>query len=200
MRRISLYLAYIRALVRPLVLREAHFRSSFHLMAIQPAHTISAWTFMSLWQRREELGICEDFSCLHPGNDSCYFCEQSVGQNCSATRGLGASKSFPLWMLMVLSHLILASGVSVEKTYSSPFIWKSHLFVWKLLIPSILKFYDFVPSMCHFSGTRWTFWSGNWFRSGIFAWLVFTDDFSSAFCLFVFLDLLSFGYWTSRTN
>lgn len=103
-------------------------------------------------------------------------------------------------MLIVLSHLILASGVSVEKTYSSPFIWKSHLFVWKLLIPSILKFYDFVPSMCHFSGTRWTFWSGNWFHSGIFAWLVFTDDFSSAFCLFVFLDLLSFGCWTSRTN
>ena len=28
-------------------------------MAIQPAHIISAWTFMSLWQQREELGICE---------------------------------------------------------------------------------------------------------------------------------------------
>ena len=58
--------------------------------------------------------------------------------------------------------------------------------------------------MCHFSGTivntQWTSWSGNWFRSGIFAWLFFTDDFSSAFYLFVFLDLLSFGCWTSRTN
>ena len=56
--------------------------------------------------------------------------------------------------------------------------------------------------MCHFSGTivntQWTLWSWNCFRSGIFAWLFFTDDFSSAFYLFVFLDLLSFGCWTSR--
>lgn len=45
-------------------------------------------------------------------------------------------------------------------------MWKSNLSPWKFLSPTILKFYNFVPSVCQFSGTivdaQRTFLSGNW--------------------------------------
>lgn len=108
-----------------------------------------------------------------------------------------ATKSFPLRMLGSFP-LYSSFSIPVEKRNSWPFIWKCNSSLWKLLIPSVLKFYNFVPPACEFSGpmldTWWTFRSGHWYP--VLGYLLHFSHWwflPPASSLSVFLNLLFFG-------
>lgn len=210
---------FMSCFVGPVVLRESPFRSSlrdpgcFHLVAspsqLRPHVTAeqggtgrvwrdfipSAWKWhvTSVSNLLARTGHKVLLSCKGAGKQSTWVLWVL---NASAT------KSFPLRMLGPFP-LYSSFSIPVEKSNSWPFIWKCNSSLWKLLIPSVLKFYNFVPPACEFSGpmldTWWTFRSGHWYP--VLGYLLHFSHWwflPPASSLSVFLNLLFFGCYASK--